>query len=96
MVKKNFEGKKFPTKYYFGGESSPRLTTTPPHTIRDGTKEFRNEALPRFAKHAGIILYDVDLSCCHVRAIMMFTHQKDAPLLYKSMIEKNLYLDIAN
>lgn len=40
-------------------------------------------------------VYDTHLSSCHVRIIMMFLTKQQAPLLYKSFTDKDLYLEIA-
>lgn len=93
--KKNFTGHLFPTYYYFDSEGSPRLKSYPGHTIRDGHKGFRNEVFKRFTQYCGLYLYNTDLSSCHVRVIMMFLDEINAPLLYKSFHAKDLYLEIA-
>lgn len=95
QTKNNFTGHLFPTYYYFDSMGSPRLKSYPGHTIRDGHKAFRNEVFKRFSQYCGFYIYETDLSSCYVRVIMMFLTEQQAPLLYKSFTDKDLYLETA-
>lgn len=95
QTKNNFTGHLFPTRYFWDDAASPRLTSYPGHTIRDGHKGFRKEVFKNFSKHSKTYVYDSDLSSCHPRVLMLFLKEKQAPLLYKSFSEKDLYMDIA-
>lgn len=93
--KNHFTGKILPENYFWDDKGSPRFTCTPAHTIRDIDKKWRNKIFKEMSRHTNIHLYDCDLSSCHARVIMMFRTRNEAPLLYKSFQENDLYITIA-
>ncbi len=45
---------------------------------------------------AEIFLYDAYFTSCHITVVMLFRSEQEAPLLYKSVREENIYLNISN
>lgn len=94
QTKNNFTGKVLPEHYFWDDNGSPRYTSRPSHTIREVPRKWRRLMYKAISRHANVHLYDCDLSSCHARVIMLFLSKKEAPLLYKSFQEKDLYMDI--
>ncbi len=95
QTKNHFTGKLLPNEYFWDDCGSPRFVCKPSHTIRDVHKEWRFEMFKALSSLGQVYLYDCDLSSCHARVVMLFRTKLEAPLLYKSFQEEDLYLDIA-
>lgn len=91
QTKNNFTGKVLPEHYFWDDNGSPRYTSRPSHTIRDVPRKWRRLMYKAISRHANVHLYDCDLSSCHARVIMLFLSKEEAPLLYKSFQEKDLW-----
>ncbi len=64
--------------------------------MRDAHKLWKHSMFKDLVSTAEIFLYDAYFTSCHITVVMLFRSEQEAPLLYKSVREENIYLNISN